>query len=74
MPEIDVNALTEDQLVEATGGRYVGPCTVYTIQLGDTLAKIAAKYGTTVQILMEINLISDKNHIWPGHKLLIPIR
>ena len=74
MAELDVNALTEGQLVDISGGAYVGPCIVYTIQRGDTLTKIAARYGTTVQTLVELNNIANKNRIYAGHKLLIPAR
>lgn len=74
MAELDVNALTEGQLVDISGGAYVGPCIVYTIQRGDTLSKIAARYGTTVAVLVELNNIPNKNRIYAGHKLLIPAR
>ncbi len=72
MSELDMNALTEGQLVDINGGAYVGPCFVYTIQRGDTLSKIAARYGTTVSILVQLNNIPNKNRIYAGHKLLIP--
>lgn len=74
MAEFDVNALTEGQLIDISGGAYVGPCIVYTIQRGDTLSKIAARYGTTVAVLVELNNIPNKNRIYAGHKLLIPAR
>ena len=74
MAELEVNALTEGQLVDISGGAYVGPCIVYTIQRGDTLSKIAARYGTTVAVLVELNNIPNKNRIYAGHKLLIPAR
>ncbi len=74
MAELDVNALTEGQLVDISGSAYVGPCIVYTIQRGDTLSKIAARYGTTVAVLVELNNIPNKNRIYAGHKLLIPAR
>ena len=74
MAELEVNALTEGQLIDISGGAYVGPCIVYTIQRGDTLMKIAARYGTTVQTLVELNNIANKNKIYAGHKLLIPAK
>ena len=74
MAELDMNALTDGQLLDVNGGAYVGPCFVYTIQRGDTLSRIAAKYGTTVAILVELNNIPNKNRIYAGHKLLIPQR
>lgn len=66
--------LPEGELQQVSGGAYVGPCIVYTIQRGDTLSKIAARYGTTVQTLMELNNLANKRHIYAGHKLLIPAR
>ncbi len=72
MSELDMNVLTEGQLVDINGGAYVGPCFVYTIKRGDTLSKIAARYGTTVSVLVQLNNIPNKNRIYAGHKLLIP--
>ncbi|MEK1438197.1 LysM peptidoglycan-binding domain-containing protein [Limosilactobacillus fermentum] len=43
----------------------------YTVQPGDTLSGIAAKYGTTYQILSAINGIGDPNQIWPGQVLKV---
>lgn len=50
----------------ATGG------TVYTVQKGDTLSKIAAKYGTTYQKLASYNGIANPNIINVGQKIKIP--
>lgn len=43
----------------------------YTIQSGDTLSEIAAKYGTTYQKLASMNGISDPNKIYAGQKIRI---
>lgn len=43
----------------------------YTVQAGDTLSKIAARYGTTVSALREANQISG-DKIIVGQKLVIP--
>lgn len=76
MEETKITAaeMNEEELTNVSGGAYVGPCIVYTIQRGDTLSKIAARYGTTVNILVELNHIANKNRIYAGHKLLIPAR
>ncbi len=74
MAELDMNALTEGQLIDINGGAYVGPCFVYTIKRGDTLTRIAERYGTTVNTLVQLNNIADKNRIYAGHKLLVPQR
>lgn len=43
----------------------------YTVQKGDTLSGIAARYGTTYQHLAQINGISDPNKIYPGQVLKV---
>lgn len=46
---------------------------IYVVKKGDTLAKIAAKYGTTHQKLAEYNTIANPNKITVGQKIRIPI-
>lgn len=46
--------------------------TIYTIQTGDTLWKIAKKYSATVDDIAGINEIVDTENIEPGKKILIP--
>ena len=48
-----------------------GP-TIYTVRSGDTLSRIAAKYGTTVAKLVEINGIKNQNLIRVGQVLRLP--
>ena len=43
----------------------------YTIQPGDTLSGIAAKFGTTWKWLAEVNSISDPNLIYPGNTIRV---
>ena len=43
----------------------------YTVQGGDSLSGIAAKYGTTYQRLAQINGISNPNLIYPGQVIKI---
>lgn len=45
---------------------------VYTVQSGDTLSSIAAKYGTTVAALQSSNSLDNPNSIFVGQKLVIP--
>lgn len=56
------------QPVEHVGHPATG---TYTVQPGDTLSGIAAKYGTTYQTLSAINGIGDPNQIWPGQVLKV---
>jgi LysM repeat protein len=49
------------------------PCgTYYTVQWGDTLSSIAARYHTTVQAIMYANNIMNPNYIYAGMILYIP--
>ena len=44
----------------------------YTVVKGDTLSKIARKYGTTVQKLLQLNTdIKDANKIYVGQKIRV---
>lgn len=44
----------------------------HVVQAGDTLGKIAAQYGVTVEALAQANQISDPNVIRVGQELVIP--
>lgn len=43
----------------------------YVIQKGDTLSKIASKFGTTVYKLVQLNGISNPNKIYAGTKIRV---
>lgn len=45
---------------------------VHTVQPGDSLASIAARYGVSVYALAQANYISDANRLDVGQKLVIP--
>jgi LysM repeat protein len=45
---------------------------VYTIQPGETLGKIALKFGTTIEVLVQINGIRNRNDVQAGQKLKLP--
>ena len=44
---------------------------VYTVKKGDNLTKIAKKYNTTVDELVELNNIENPNLIYPGQKIRV---
>jgi LysM repeat protein len=44
----------------------------YVVQQGDTLFKIALRFGVTVAALQSVNNISDPNKVYPGQVLKIP--
>lgn len=48
--------------------------TIYVVQNGDSLWKIAKRYSTTVDNLLGVNEIEDQNVISPGQKIIIPGR
>lgn len=68
--------LTEEELKLVDGGVIgdTGYYIRYQIKRGDTLMRIAERYGTTVDTLVRINGIANKNRIYAGHYLLIPVR
>lgn len=45
--------------------------TTYQVKWGDTLSEIAKKYHTTVEHLVELNKIKNKNFIYAGEMILI---
>ena len=45
----------------------------YTVEEGDTLYDIAARYNSTVEVLMNLNQLDASGFIHPGDVLLIPI-
>jgi LysM repeat protein len=48
------------------------PGVVHTVAAGDTLWKIAGKYGTTVGAIVKANNLDPKKHLVVGQKLVIP--
>ena len=44
----------------------------YTVQWGDTLYSIAARFGTTVEALVQLNNLSDPHRLQVGQRLIIP--
>ena len=47
-------------------------CSYYTVQRGDWLKTIAARYGVSWQLLAQVNGLSNANYIYAGQKLAIP--
>lgn len=44
----------------------------YTVQRGDTLAALAARFDTTVEAIVALNNLADPNSIEVGQQLLLP--
>ena len=64
IPATPVPGQTQPTPVPATG-------TTYTVVAGDTLARIAARYGTTYQAIAALNNIVNPNLIYVGQVLRI---
>ncbi len=45
---------------------------VHIVQRGENLTSIAARYGTTVQAIMQTNGLSNPNFVYVGQRLAIP--
>ncbi len=59
------------RLFVASGGRGLPTATFHTVQKGENLSRIAARYGTTVGRIQKSNGLSSADHIRPGQKLRI---
>lgn len=46
--------------------------TTYVVQRGDTLTRIARRFGVNMQVLAEVNNITNPNRIYVGQTLVIP--
>ncbi|MGB9812936.1 MAG: DUF3794 and LysM peptidoglycan-binding domain-containing protein [Thermovenabulum sp.] len=46
--------------------------TIYIVQKGDTLWKIAKRYNVTVESIVKANKLENPNMIMPGQQLIIP--
>ena len=46
---------------------------VYVVKKGDTVYKIAKRFGTTMQAIILANNLRNPNLIYPGQVLLIPV-
>ena len=44
---------------------------IHVVQAGETLAKIARQYGTTVNALVAANGLANANYIWVGQRLKV---
>ena len=72
MEEIrNTQELNDVELNEAVGGAGQARWITYTIVRGDTLTKIAHRYGVTVGKLVQWNNILDPDRIKAGNRLKI---
>ena len=66
--------LTDKEMEKIAGGAYTGSVFLYTVQENETLSSLAHRFGTTVSVLSELNNIKSLRSVYPGVKLLIPLR
>ena len=57
--------------ISGTASGQTGTIIVYTVKRGDTLSEIAQKYGTTVNELVRLNNIANRNLIYVGQIIKI---
>lgn len=50
-----------------------GETEIYTVKAGDSLSAIAARYGVSLNRLLEINDLADPNLVYVGQRLTIPV-
>ena len=60
----------DNQAIAATGAAPVGG--VYTVSRGDTVSRIAARFGLAPQSLLSANGIGNPDRIYPGQELRLP--
>ncbi len=63
----------QPSLAAPAAGATLAPGAVvkYTVMAGDTLTKLAARYGTTVRAIMAANGLTNPDFIWVGQQLTI---
>ncbi len=66
-----MNEVSVEELENAAGGAADYRRIVYVVKKGDTLTKIAHRYGVTVDNLVHWNAIKNRNLIVVGQKLVI---
>ena len=82
--EYEKDIITHDSLVEAYNAGIIPPAIqnelfeeeisnkIYIVEAGDSLWKIAQKFGTTIEKIIALNKLADSRLIRPGQKLIIP--
>lgn len=68
--------LTIPVLREGSAAAPVGNVTNfnYTVESGDTIATIAARFGSTIQDILDANQLAADDVIRPGDDLIVPVR
>ena len=64
---VPIKEVIPDRDEDTTSGE-----TIYIVKRGDTLSRIAQKFGTTVNAIAKMNGIKNVNLIYTGQRLIIP--
>lgn len=62
---------TTPQPAASSGAAEAGKPVQYTVQPGDTMASIAAKFNTSLEALVKLNNLQDVNYVYVGQVLTI---
>ncbi len=65
------NLIYPGEVLSISGGSSQPEAEYYTVQPGDTLSTIAARYGTSWQHLSDLNGLADPNLIYAGQSLRV---
>lgn len=68
---VELDVVTEAEIVSPVT-RDPAIITFYVVQPGDSLWKIARRYGTTVEAITKVNDVPDPDRVTVGQKVLIP--
>lgn len=64
--------VSDVEIISVTNNSNLG-ASYYVVKSGDTLGRIASRYGTTWQRLQELNGLSNPNWIYPGQRLKVTV-
>ena len=70
-PAAPAQPTTTPQPVNSAQGAQPGKPIQYTVQTGDSLSTVAAKFNTTIEALITLNKLSDRNFLRVGQVLTI---
>ena len=69
----DIDLIFEGQVLCVPVGSDGSSVTeVHIVEPGDTLGEVAQRFGTTIEVIAELNRIPNPNLIFVGQRLLIP--
>lgn len=65
------NLIYPGEVLSVSGGSPQSSAEYYTVQSGDNLSDIAARYGTSWQHIRDLNGLANPNLIYPGQRLRV---